>query len=43
MYLGLDARDRRRLERGLAAVVDEAGGSYALTLDALLVTARRRD
>ena len=43
MYLGLDARDRRRLERGLTAVVDEAGGSYALTLDALLVTARRRD
>jgi ubiquinone/menaquinone biosynthesis C-methylase UbiE len=40
MYLGLDARDRGRLESGLAAVVDEAGGSYALTLDAVLVTAR---
>ncbi len=40
MYLGLDARDRKRLEEGLAAVVEEAGGSYPLTLDALLVTAR---
>jgi SAM-dependent methyltransferase len=40
MYLGLDARDRKRLEDGLAAVVEEAGGSYPLTLYALLVTAR---
>jgi ubiquinone/menaquinone biosynthesis C-methylase UbiE len=40
MYLGLDPRDRTRLEEGLAAVVEKAGGSYPLTLYALLVTAR---
>jgi ubiquinone/menaquinone biosynthesis C-methylase UbiE len=40
MYLGLDAADRTRLEQGLAAVVEEAGGSYPVTLHALLVTAR---
>jgi len=36
----INARDRKRLEDGLAAVVEEAGGSYPLTLYALLVTAR---
>jgi hypothetical protein len=40
MYLGLDASDRRRLEQGLAAVIDEAGGSFPVTLYAVLVTAR---
>jgi ubiquinone/menaquinone biosynthesis C-methylase UbiE len=40
MYLGLDAGDRTRLEQGLAAVVEEAGGRYPLNLHALLVTAR---
>ena len=40
MYLGLDARDRRRLEQGLAAVIDDAGGSFPVTLCAVLVTAR---
>ena len=40
MYLGLDARDRRRLEQGLAAVIDDAGGSFPVTLYAVLVTAR---
>ena len=42
MYLGLGARDRERLEQGLTAVVDEAGGSLPLTLYAVLVTARVR-
>ncbi len=40
MYLGLDASDRQRLERGLAAMVEEAGGSFPLTVYAVLVTAR---
>jgi ubiquinone/menaquinone biosynthesis C-methylase UbiE len=40
MYLGLDSRDRQRLERGLTAVIEEAGGSFPLALYALLVTAR---
>lgn len=40
MYLGLDATDRRRLEQGLAAVIDDAGGSFPVTLYAVLVTAR---
>jgi ubiquinone/menaquinone biosynthesis C-methylase UbiE len=40
MYLGLDAHDRQRLEQGLAAVIEEAGGSFPLTLYSLLVTAK---
>ena len=40
MYLGLDASDRLRLEQGLAAVIDGAGGSFPVTLYAVLVTAR---
>jgi ubiquinone/menaquinone biosynthesis C-methylase UbiE len=40
MYLGLDVHDRKRLEQGLTAVVQDAGGSFPLTLYALLVTAR---
>lgn len=40
MYLGLDASDRQRLEAGLTAVVDEAGGSFPLTMYGVLVTAR---
>jgi len=40
MYLGLDGSERKRLEQGLTAVVEEAGGSYPLRLHALLVTAR---
>jgi SAM-dependent methyltransferase len=40
MYLGLDADERQRLDHGLAAVVDEAGGSYPLNLYAVLITAR---
>jgi ubiquinone/menaquinone biosynthesis C-methylase UbiE len=40
MYLGLDAADRQQLEEGLAAVVDEAGGSFPLTMYGVLVTAR---
>jgi ubiquinone/menaquinone biosynthesis C-methylase UbiE len=39
MYLGLDSDDRHRLEQGLTAVVDGAGGSFPLTLYAVLVTA----
>jgi SAM-dependent methyltransferase len=42
MYLSLDADDRERLEQGLTAVVDQAGGSLPLTLNAVLVTARIR-
>ena len=40
MYLGLDASDRRRLAQGLAAVIEDAGGSFPVTLYAVLVTAR---
>jgi SAM-dependent methyltransferase len=40
MYLGLDPDERQRLERGLTAVVDEAGGSLPVALHAVLVTAR---
>jgi ubiquinone/menaquinone biosynthesis C-methylase UbiE len=40
MYLGLEAADRKRLEEGLTEVVEKAGGSFPLTLYALLVTAR---
>jgi SAM-dependent methyltransferase len=39
MYLGLDAGDRRRLEDGLASVVDGAGGSFPVTVYSVLVTA----
>jgi len=39
MYLGLGASDRQRLEKGLAAVVDEAGGSFPLTVYGVLITA----
>jgi ubiquinone/menaquinone biosynthesis C-methylase UbiE len=41
MYLSLDPDERLRLEQGLTAVVDGAGGSFAVTLYAVLVTARR--
>ena len=40
MYLGLGASDRQRLEKGLAAVVDGAGGSFPLTIYGVLITAR---
>ncbi len=40
MYLGLSAPERQRLEQRLTEVVEEAGGSFLLTLYALLVTAR---
>ncbi|HZO62339.1 MAG TPA: class I SAM-dependent methyltransferase [Gaiellaceae bacterium] len=40
MYLGLDASGRRRLEKGLTAVIEDAGGSLPVRLYALLVTAR---
>jgi ubiquinone/menaquinone biosynthesis C-methylase UbiE len=40
MYLGLDESDRQRLEQGLGAVIDEAGGSFPLTVYAVLITAR---
>jgi ubiquinone/menaquinone biosynthesis C-methylase UbiE len=40
MYLTLDSGDRRRLEEGLAAVVDGAGGSYPMRLFFVLVTAQ---
>lgn len=40
MYLGLAASDRRRIEQGLTAVIDDAGGSFPVTLYAVLVTAR---
>lgn len=39
MYLALEPEDRLRLENGLTAVVDEAGGSYPLTIYYVLVTA----
>jgi ubiquinone/menaquinone biosynthesis C-methylase UbiE len=40
MYLGLDPDERQRLEHGLAAVVDGAGGSLPVELYSVLVTAR---
>jgi ubiquinone/menaquinone biosynthesis C-methylase UbiE len=40
MYLALDAADRQRLEQGLAAVLDETGGSFPLTMYGVLITAR---
>jgi hypothetical protein len=40
MYLTLDSGDRRRLEEGLAAVVDGSGGSYPMRLFYVLVTAQ---
>jgi ubiquinone/menaquinone biosynthesis C-methylase UbiE len=43
MYLGLDGDHRQRLEQGLTAVVDDAGGSFPLTLYTVLVTARTSD
>jgi ubiquinone/menaquinone biosynthesis C-methylase UbiE len=39
-YLALEPDQRRRLEEGLTAAVDEAGGSYPLTIVYVLVTAR---
>ena len=41
-YLSLDTARRELLERRLAAVVENAGGSYRWTTSAVLVTARRR-
>jgi SAM-dependent methyltransferase len=40
MYLTLDSGGRRRLEEGLAALVDGVGGSYPLRLLYVLVTAQ---
>jgi len=42
MYLSLEADRRRRLEQGLVAVVEQAGGSFPLTLCYVLVTASAR-
>jgi ubiquinone/menaquinone biosynthesis C-methylase UbiE len=39
MYLAMSPDDRQRLEQGLTAVVEGAGGSFPLTLYAVLVTA----
>ena len=41
-YLRLDAHGRTALENGLRSVIDGAGGSYAYTEYATLVTARAR-
>jgi hypothetical protein len=41
-YLRLDANERTTLENGLRSVIDGAGGSYAYTEYATLVTARAR-
>jgi SAM-dependent methyltransferase len=41
-YLRFDAERRQRIEQRLAALVDEAGGSYRSTLVAVLATARAR-
>ena len=41
-YLRLDAHGRTALESGLRSVIDGAGGSYAYTEYATLVTARAR-
>ena len=41
-YLRLDAHGRTALENGLRSVIDGAGGSYAHTEYATLVTARAR-
>jgi SAM-dependent methyltransferase len=40
-YLHLEPADRRRLEDGLAAVIERHGGTYRVRGDAVLVTARR--
>lgn len=40
MYLSLDADKRQRLEQGLTAVVDGAGGSLTVALYSVLITAR---
>ncbi len=40
-YLHLSPEDQRRLDEGLAAVLDAHGGTYRNRTDAVLVTARR--